>query len=689
MAALGDSVRFLKGVGPEMATRLARLDIHTIRDLLFHVPVSFRDRSEATPIARLTPGSEASILASVVELRAVRKFRGKGDLRGTLRDETGFLRVVWFNQSYRADALVVGERYLFSGAVQAFRGLELHNPEFEPAGSAESHLHVGRIVPRYPLTEGIADRWLRSRIRAALDQLPPTPDVVPAEERSRLGLPDLRKALEEAHFPPRMEAADPARRRIALEELLTLQVSLQYARREHRSRGTAPSLREGESAMRRFLSSLPFQPTEGQARALDAIAEDLDRTAPMCRLLLGDVGSGKTVVALAAAVRAAAAGHQAAILAPTSILAEQHAATAERLLEPVGVSHAVLTAATPPKARDRILAGLESGEISLVIGTHALIERDLVFRSLAVVMVDEQHRFGVRQRFLLTRHGPAERAHLLVLSATPIPRSLALTVYGDLDLSLLPEKPPGRSPVETRALDGDRPGALVDLLCDEVAQGGSAFVIYPIVEESEKLDLKAATEMAAALGSEPALAGAGVALVHGALRSEERRTALARFRSGEARVLVATTVVEVGLDIPDATLVVIEHPERFGLAQLHQLRGRVGRAERAGRCVIVLGASMGQAARKRLGVFLQVNDGFRLAEEDLKLRGPGQLLGQSQHGFLRFKAADPLRDPDLLEAARAIGAKLLDEARVEEGKEDVRGWIEEHFAGAERWLASG
>jgi ATP-dependent DNA helicase RecG len=441
--------------------------------------------------------------------------------------------------------------------------------------------------------------------------------------------------------------------------------------------------------MRRFLATLPFRLTEGQSRAIGAIAEDLDRPAPMCRLLLGDVGSGKTVVALAAAMRAAAAGHQAAILAPTGILAEQHAVTASRLLPPLGLGHAILTAATPQKERDRILAGLRSGDISIVIGTHALLEKDLAFRSLALVIVDEQHRFGVRQRFLLTRHGPGERAHLLVLSATPIPRSLALTIYGDLDLSLLPEKPPGRTPVETKALDGRRPGALVELLREEVAQGGSAFVIYPIVEESEKVDLKAATEMAAALSSDPSLAEAGVALVHGALRTEERRAALARFRSGEARVLVATTVVEVGLDIPDATLVAIEHPERFGLAQLHQLRGRVGRAERPGRCVLVVGTSVGGLARKRLGIFLRVSDGFRLAEEDLKLRGPGQFLGQSQHGFPRFKAADPLRDPDLMEAARAIGARIVDEITAEGGTGDARGWIEEHFAGAERWLSSG
>ncbi len=689
MTSLTDPVRFLKGVGPEMARRLVRLGIHTVRDLLFHVPTAYRDRRATVPISRLAAGTEASILATIADLRT-RPLRGRRDLSGTLRDETGFVRVVWFNQPYLATTLRVGERYLFSGAVQAFRGLELHNPEFEPVDSTDGHLHVGRLVPRYALTEGVAERWLRARVRGALDDLPRVPDVVPEEWRSRCGVPPLPQALEEVHFPPRPEAAEPARRRLALEELLTLQVALQFARRNHRRGSRAPALDRGAAATARFVQGLPFPLTPAQERAVGAVAADLDLETPMRRLLLGDVGSGKTVVALAAAVRAVGAGQQAAILAPTALLAEQHAATASRFLAGTGIPFGLRTAATPAAERRRLEAGFRSGEIPIAIGTHALLERDVSFRCLALVVVDEQHRFGVRQRITLTQRGDSQAsAHLLVLTATPIPRSLAMTLYGDLDLSILDEKPPGRAPVETRAIDGERPGALVELLRDEVAAGGSAFVVYPVVEESEVLDLKAATAMASKLASTPALGAAGVALVHGRLKAEERRGALARFRSGEAQILVATTVVEVGLDIPEATLVAIEHPERFGLAQLHQLRGRVGRADRPGRCVLILGKGIGALARKRLQIFQTISDGFRLAEEDLRLRGPGEILGTSQHGFPEFHAADPSRDTDLIEAAREWGRLLLEQGQAERGGPGLKAWIEAHFAGADRYLGSG
>jgi ATP-dependent DNA helicase RecG len=690
MPALTDPVRFLKGVGPEMARRLGRLGIVTVRDLLFHVPTGYRDRRSLTPIARLTPGAEASILATVIEAKLLQRQRGRRDLAATLRDETGFLRAVWFNQPFRAPLLHPGGRYIFSGAVQAFRGVELHNPEFEPAEAEREHLHVKRLVPRYPLTEGVAERWVRARVRDALDGLSPVPDLVPRSWRERLKLPPIATALDEVHFPPSHEAAAAARRRLALEELLSVQMALQYARRRHRGRLRARPLGAGDPLMRRFVASLPFALTGAQARAIDRIAADLDGEHPMRRLLLGDVGSGKTVVALAAAARAAGAGLQAALLAPTSILAEQHAATAERFLAPAGLRVGLLTAASPAAARGRLLDGVASGEIALAIGTHALLEQDLAFRALGLVIVDEQHRFGVRQRISLAEKGEAGRgAHLLVLTATPIPRSLAMTLYGDLDLSPLDEKPPGRVPVETARIDGEDRGAVAEVLAREIAAGGSAFVVYPVVEESEALDLKAAAAMAEALARVPALAKVGVGLVHGRLKAADRRAALDRFRSGAARVLVATTVVEVGLDIPEATLVLIEHPERFGLAQLHQLRGRVGRAERPGRCVLAVARAMGETARRRLAVFQRVNDGFQLAEEDLKLRGPGEFLGTSQHGFPELRVADPLLHSDLMEEARTLSIELLESAEREEGEGRLKGWIEAHFAGADRYLGSG
>jgi ATP-dependent DNA helicase RecG len=672
-----------------MARRLERLGIRTIRDLLYHLPTGYRDPRVVTPIAGLQHGIEATIAASVASLETRRRGGRRADLIASLRDESGFLRAVWFNAAFVVERLKEGNRYLFSGTVQRFRGPELHNPDFEPEEGG-GRLHVARLAPRYPLTEGLSERWVRARVHDALEQLPPVPDMVPEPHRAALGLPSLDRALRDIHFPARPGDAEPARRRLALEELLRLQVSLQYARRRHRDRLLAPSLAAGAEAMRAFVRSLPFRLTGAQLRALQAIAPDLDATAPMRRLLLGDVGSGKTVIALAASVRAAAAGAQAAFLAPTSILAEQHAATAERLLRGSGVNHALLTAATPEKERARIVAAAASGEIALLLGTHALLERDLAFRALGLVIVDEQHRFGVRQRVSLADRGTAGTGpHLLVLTATPIPRSLALTLYGDLDLSPIDEKPPGRSPVQTEIRSGTAREVLPRILRDELDRGGSAFVVYPLVEASEKSDLKAATEMAEALAARPELADAGVQLVHGRLKAEERRAAIARFRSGEARVLVATTVVEVGLDIPDATLIVIEHPERFGLAQLHQLRGRVGRSDRPGRCVLLVGGAIGEAARERLGVFRRVTDGFELAEADLRMRGPGEILGTSQHGFPEFRAASPLQDSDLMEAARAIGAELLAAGEKAEGTANLRGWIEAHFAGADQFLGSG
>jgi ATP-dependent DNA helicase RecG len=696
MHSLSDPVRYLKGVGPAMAGRLARLGIHTVGNVLFHVPTGHRDRRDFTSIADLQPGVEATIVATVVSKRVDRRRGGRAVLCASLRDESGFTRAVWFNQAFRGPQLVEGERYVFSGKGQPFRGVELHNPEFEPYENESERVHTSRLVPRYGLTEGITERWLRARVRDALDELAPVPDLLLTFSRARdhaalAGLPRLQDAFERLHFPESLDQVEPARRRLALEELLRLQIALQLARVEHRANRRARPLGEGADLMRRFLASLPIALTRSQREAIAAIEQDLDQEAAMRRLLLGDVGSGKTVVALAGAARAAGAGVQTALLAPTAILAEQHARTAERLLAGSGIRHALLTASTPQSERERIRAELDSGALSLVIGTHALLEKEVAFPALGFVVVDEQHRFGVRQRIALAEKGVgASGAHLLVLSATPIPRTLAMAVYGDLDLSPLTEKPPGRTPVETTIVSGEDRRGLLDRIVREVEEGGRAFVVYPLVEESEVVDLKDAVSKAAALARVPALAAAGVALVHGRLKPDERRAAIERFREGEARVLVATTVVEVGLDIPDATLVVIEHPERFGLAQLHQLRGRVGRADRPGRCVLALSKDAGALARKRVGVFQRVTDGFRLAEEDLRLRGPGELLGTAQHGFPELRVADPVGDSDLMEAARDLGAELLERGERERGRDErLREWVEAHVAGASHLLAGG
>ncbi|HEY2925150.1 MAG TPA: ATP-dependent DNA helicase RecG [Candidatus Eisenbacteria bacterium] len=690
MPSLNDPVRFLSGVGPEMARRLAKLDIRTLRDLLFHVPRSYRDRRSITPIAFLKPNQEASVLGTLATLRLERRLRGRRDVTGMVQDGTGALRVVWFNQPYVERALKAGARYYFSGPVEPFHGLEMHNPEFEAEENGGAEPRFARVTPVYGLTQGVTQRWLRARVLDALRKLPGIQDPVPEAWRRERGLPALRDALEQVHVPERPEDAEPARRRLALEELLRVQISLLYARARHRGRRAAHPLGSGAPLAGQFRKSLPFTLTGSQEVALAAIERDLDQDVPMRRLLLGDVGSGKTVLALAAAVRAAGARTQTAILAPTALLAEQHADTAARLLEPSGVRYALLTAATKAQERDRILTGIASGDTPLIIGTHALLERDLSFDSLGLVVVDEQHRFGVRQRVTLaSKSSDVRDAHLLVLTATPIPRSLAMTLYGDLDLSLLTERPPGRAPVATTFARAGGIESLVRVLGEEVERGGSAFVVYPVVEESETTDLKSAAAMAEKLAGVGRLAKAGVVLIHGRLKPADRRLAIERFRSGDARILVATTVVEVGLDIPDATLIVIEHPERFGLAQLHQLRGRVGRADRPGRCVLLLGRGTGEVARQRLEIFRRVENGQQLAEEDLKLRGPGELLGTSQHGFPEFRAVDAMRDLDLIEGARALAQELLSEEEGKGGEAKLKSWIEAHFAGADRYLESG
>jgi len=690
MLSLRDPIRYVSGVGPEMARRLAKLEVHTLRDLLFHVPRGYRDRRLITPIAFLRPHIEASVLGRVATVRLERRLRGRRDVSAIIQDGTGAMRAVWFNQPFVERALHAGERYFFSGPVEPYRGLEMHNPEFEAEEEEEdARSEFARVIPVYGLTQGVTQRWLRARVEDALRAARDLPDPIPASWRAERSLPALSEAFAQVHFPPAPEDAEPARRRLALEELLRIQVSLLYARARHRGRRAAHPLGTGASLASRFHASLPFRLTRSQEQALEAIERDLDREVPMRRLLLGAVGSGKTVLALAAAVRAAGAGTQTAILAPTSILAEQHAETASRLLSGTEVRYALLTAATSARERRKILAEIASGAVALVIGTHTLLERDLRFDALGLVVVDEQHRFGVRQRIsLASKTSDVRDAHLLVLTATPIPRSLAMTLYGDLDLSLLTERPAGRAPVKTAFLRESGIDSLARILGEEVEQGGSAFVVYPVVEESETADLKSATAMFETLKRVRRLHVAGVVLVHGRLKAPERRLAIERFRSGDARILVATTVVEVGLDIPDATLIVIEHPERVGLAQLHQLRGRVGRAERPGRCVLLLGKGVGQVARQRLSIFARVENGQELAEEDLKLRGPGELLGTSQHGFPEFRAVDPARDLDLIEAARGLAQELLsgEEAR---GEAKLKSWIEAHFADAERYLESG
>jgi len=662
---LDSPVTALQGVGPQQAKRLAKLGIYTIRDMLYLFPRRYDDYSQLKPINRIEYDEEVTIIAQVWDAGA-RETRGGGSLfKATLSDGTGFIEATWFNQPYLADRIKRGQQIVISGRVDEYLGrLCFNSPEWEPL--EQELLHTARIVPVYPLTEGIHARWLRRLMKRTVDYWSKRlPDHLPASVRQETGLLDLETAIVQIHFPDDREVLEQARYRLAFDELFVLQIGLLRQRHQWRSAPGRP-LPVDDATLRGFIRGLPFRLTHAQQRALRQIVADLRSDRPMNRLLQGDVGSGKTVVAAAAMALTIAANAQAALMAPTEILAEQHYQTISRLLEQTSLPRSggagdrrptirLLTGSITGRKREEIYTGLADGSVDVVVGTHALIQEGVQFKKLALAVIDEQHRFGVRQRAVLRQKG--YNPHLLVMTATPIPRSLELTLWGHLDVSTIDEMPPGRKPVVTRLiLPTERERAYI-FVRRQIEKGHQAFIICPLVEESEKVEARAAVEEHKRL-QKHVFPDLRMGLLHGRMKGEEKEATMARFAQGELDILVATSVVEVGIDVPNATVMLVEGADRFGLAQLHQFRGRVGRSEHASYCLLVSDSSSPEA-QERLQAIEATNDGFALAQKDLELRGPGEFLGTRQSGFPDLKLAS-VTDLRLIEAAREAARRFFE-----------------------------
>lgn len=657
-------VTALQNIGKRRAAALARMGVHTVLDLLYLFPRRYDDYSRFKPIRNLRYGEDVTVIG-VVKHIAVRDTRNERLKRveALVSDGTATLQVTWFNQTWIAQKLKEGQAVALAGKVSRYLGrLVLNNPEWEPL--EEEYLHTNRIVPVYPLSGNLTQRWMRRLMaRAVPTWAPRVPDPLPKWLRHEADLPDLAWVLHQIHFPETWEDLERARDRLALEEVLVLQVAM-LAMRERYRHQQARVFSADPAWLEAQLARLPFPLTRAQQRVLNQILQDLASGRPMNRLLQGDVGAGKTVVAALAMALVAHHGAQAAMMAPTSILAEQHHRTLMQLLAedhgPVNPEAiALLTGATPNGERRRILEGLAEGRIKILVGTHALLEAPVQFRDLQLVVIDEQHRFGVRQRARLRQKGTAP--HLLVMTATPIPRTMALTVYADLDLSVLDEMPPGRKPVETFLLTPRERERAYSLIRQEVRKGHQAFIICPFIEPSEHEEfthVPAAVEMYPFLAEE-VFPDLRVGLLHGRMSADEKEGVMARFRAGEYHILVATPVVEVGVDIPRATVMVVEGAERFGLAQLHQLRGRVGRGGQPAYCLLIP-STEDAAERERLQAMTRIYDGFRLAELDLRQRGPGEFLGTQQAGFTsQMRFLDLLHVPTI-EKARDLARRLLE-----------------------------
>jgi ATP-dependent DNA helicase RecG len=659
-------VQYIKGIGPKRAEDLSSRNIFNVEDLLYNLPYRYEDRSRFTKVKELQPGERTSILVEVLTsgLVITRKTRLRiFDLAA--RDSSGVVRCKWFHSEYLDKKKIFhpGQKVIFYGKFEVdlygTGNLQVINPEFEildDESLARGSLEMGRIVPVYEAIKGCSSRVLRRILHTLLQELPPLPEALPEEVVLRLNLLDLHSALQGAHFPPAsatMEELASARssalRRLIFEELFFLEVGMALKRRKLRSAPgipfqTGPNVRE---ALKRIL---PFHPTAAQKRALKEIVDDLCRPAPMNRLLQGDVGSGKTIVALEAAAVAIENGCQAGFLAPTEILAEQHFFNTQRIYARSGYRIGLLKSGLKKAERQALLGQLAGGGIQLLIGTHAVLEADVEFQKLGLVIIDEQHRFGVMQRLNMMKKGAWP--HTLVMTATPIPRTLAMTLYGDLDVSVIDELPPNRVPITTRKMSEAERASAYQFIRGQVEQGRQAYVVCPLVEESEKMDLRAAQETYEHL-SQKIFPGLRVGLLHGRLKTVEKEEVMTRFAANETHILVATTVIEVGVDVSNASVMMVEHAERFGLAQLHQLRGRIGRGSSRSTCLLMYGKKLTEEAEARLQCMLETTNGFKIAEKDLGIRGPGEFFGTKQSGLPALRAANLIRDRELLELARA------------------------------------
>lgn len=672
-------IQYVKGVGPKRAALLAKIGIKTVMDAFLHLPYRYEDRGEVKKIVDLSvfpkPARMPTLLGEataqeaaqiqtvsgdVISMRLKRISGGRAIFEIAVSDGSGVLSALWFNQPYLADKFSVGDRLVLSGTIRPSRrgaGLSMENPEFEILQDGD--VPSAGIAPIYRLTEGLGQRQTRDIISGAvLAYGEGLKDPVPEEITKRLGLPPFASAVRDCHIPGEHARAaelnswlSPAQKRLAFDELFMLELGLAIMRRSRvRAKGISFSSK-GELGGR-LIKALPFSLTSAQVRAVAEILKDMQSPHPMNRLLQGDVGSGKTVVAAIAMLRAVECGYQSALMAPTEILAGQHFINLRAMMAGVGVNACLLTSGVRNRPEDEI----SSGKAHVVVGTHALLEEGVKFRKLGLIVIDEQHRFGVRQRAVIKKKG--ENPDVLTMTATPIPRTLAMTLYGDLDCSVMDSLPPGRSPVETTAMRADEKRPLYEMILGEIRAGGQVYVVYPLIEESDKSDLKSAV-----MGEEAfknIFPKARVALMHGRMKPDEREKTMMDFKRGGIDILVSTTVIEVGVDVPNASLMVIVHAERFGLSQLHQLRGRVGRGKRKSRCVLLYYDNPGEEAARRLNIMAATSDGFRIAEEDLAIRGPGEMAGTRQSGMPELRLADIIRDARLLGAARDEAFALVE-----------------------------
>ena len=704
MLQLGTSVQYVKGIGPRLAELLAAKSIQTLDDLVHYLPFRYEDRLNPRGIAELRPGEMATVIAEV-RTSGLFRTRRMPIFQMTAGQGRTRLKCIWFNAGYLRDKFKPGQIVALYGKVEEdYRGgeLQLTQPQFEIIGEASevggsdsaeqklaASLEIGRIVPIYESAgQGrLTSRWFRRIIHTALENLPADlPDPIPAAVRRHLNLISPREALQKVHWPELGESIQdlqssrtPAHIRLIFEELFFVELGLELKRREQKAQ-TGIAFKLDDRARAAIKKILPFHPTAAQKRVLKEIAADMEKPFPMRRLLQGDVGSGKTIVAFEAAIVAIENGFQVALMAPTEILAQQHYFSARRILESAGYRVVLLTGSMEDDRKRETRRHIAQGNAQLVIGTHALIEQKVEFAKLGMVIVDEQHRFGVLQRFKLMKKSSDERIarggsndsrveaeqssavapepDVLVMTATPIPRTLALTLYGDLDLSVIDEMPPGRTPIVTRCVSDERSAEVWEFVRKQVAAGHQVYVVYPVIEENEETELKAAMKMYKEL-SKRIFPDLRVAVLHGRMEPDLKEQVMRLFQKGEVDILVSTTVIEVGVDVANATMMIVEHAERFGLAQLHQLRGRIGRGAAKSYCVLMTGGKISEDAERRLDAMVRTNDGFQIAELDLELRGPGEFFGTRQAGMPSFQVANLIRDRQLIEAAKSEAAAVL------------------------------
>ncbi len=686
MAALADiNVTALKGVGAALAATMGKLGIHSLQDLLFHLPHRYEDRTRVVPIGSLHVGDTAVVEGEVVKSSLVMGRRRS--LQVTLRDDSGFLALRFFHfNAAQKNQLSEGARVRCFGEVRPGRaGLEFYHPEYQVNPAPMPPAERATLTPVYPLTEGIQQPRIRSLCQQALSYLAryPVKEWLPERLLADFQLPGINEALQMVHaphagapVPALLEGRHPAQQRLVMEELLAHQLSLLRVRAQIQSRQAIPLLPQG-TLIERFLEALPFSLTPAQQRVLSDVRQDLSQPLPMLRLVQGDVGSGKTVVAAIAALQAIAAGAQVALMAPTEILAEQHFLNFQRWFEPLGIELGWLSGKVKGKSREAVRHQLATGAARMVIGTHALFQDDVAFERLGLAIIDEQHRFGVHQRLALREKGAAGALapHQLIMTATPIPRTLAMSAYADLDTSVIDELPPGRKPIETIAIPDARREDVINRVEEACRSGRQAYWVCTLIEESEALQCQAAEVTAEEL--QQRLPGLAIGLVHGRLKAAEKAEVMARFTLGELDLLVATTVIEVGVDVPNASLIIIENPERLGLAQLHQLRGRVGRGHEASFCVLMYHPPLSLNGKARLQVLRDSQDGFVIAEKDLEIRGPGEVLGTRQTGMMQFRLADFERDKGWIGTVRDVAPALMsDQIRVDAL---IRRWLGERI----------